>query len=299
LKQPHVGHAIAISAILVQAPRLVFALLAADRLPVAPSIERVLLVLTGIGTAVVLTGGNLYLAHTVATVRHWRRLLVPVWIVVLAASGALTVPMIAAGLSGRTLPSLLASSATAWGWAVLAAVAHELTAAGCVLAGAAGAAPKPTTEPATSAAEPAWSSAEPAADGQQGIAASLGSAPAGGSANPLLPVRCRAGCGKSFRSTLAEAGHLRHLPCTPRTPNTDQVFNGATGLKEKEEGKQPATVLRCGAVLSRTGLSRATIYRLMASGQFPSQRRLSAGAVGWNEAEVEAWINERFSKPPL
>jgi hypothetical protein len=75
LKQSHIGHAIAISAILVQAPRLVLALLAADRLPVAPSIERGLLVLTGIGTPVVLTGGNLYLARTVATVSWLLQLL--------------------------------------------------------------------------------------------------------------------------------------------------------------------------------------------------------------------------------
>jgi hypothetical protein len=130
LRKLRAGSAIALSAILVQAPRLVLALLAADRQPVSPSIERVLLVVTGIGTAVVLTGGNLYLAHTVATVRQWRRLLVSVWIIVLAASGTLTVPLIAAGLSGRTLPSGLASGAAAWGWAVLAALAHELTAAG-------------------------------------------------------------------------------------------------------------------------------------------------------------------------
>jgi hypothetical protein len=46
-------------AILVQAPRLVLALLAADRLPVAAAAERALLVLAGVATAIVLTGGNL------------------------------------------------------------------------------------------------------------------------------------------------------------------------------------------------------------------------------------------------
>jgi hypothetical protein len=34
-----------------------------------------LLVVAGIGTALVLTGGNLYLAHTVAQVKAWRRTL--------------------------------------------------------------------------------------------------------------------------------------------------------------------------------------------------------------------------------
>jgi hypothetical protein len=160
---------------------------------------------------VVLTGGNLYLAHTVATVRQWRRLLVSVWIIVLAASGTLTVPLIAAGLSGRTLPSVLASGAAAWGWAVLAALAHELTAAGCILAGAAGAASQPVPEHTASAfpaAVSAAGSAEPADTGRQVAIAS----PRPAAESSLFRIPCRAGCGRSFQSRLAEAGHLRHCP---------------------------------------------------------------------------------------
>src|ERR1700720_2347113 len=68
-----IGVGIALAAILVQAPRLVLAVLAADRLPVAVDTERALLVVAGLGTALVLTGGNLYLAHTIARVRRGRR----------------------------------------------------------------------------------------------------------------------------------------------------------------------------------------------------------------------------------
>ncbi|HVT18315.1 MAG TPA: hypothetical protein VHQ90_19330, partial [Thermoanaerobaculia bacterium] len=93
------GLVIALAAILVQAPRLVLALLAADRLPVTPAAERALLVLAGIGTAVVLTGGNLFLAHTVAQVQAWRRTLAAAWIAVLAASGGLVIPLVVAGLT--------------------------------------------------------------------------------------------------------------------------------------------------------------------------------------------------------
>jgi hypothetical protein len=88
------GLAIALAAILVQAPRLVLVLLAADRLPVAAAAERALLVVAGIGTALVLTGGNLYLAHTVAQVKAWRRTLAVAWIAVLAASGGLVIPLV-------------------------------------------------------------------------------------------------------------------------------------------------------------------------------------------------------------
>jgi prophage regulatory protein len=61
--------------------------------------------------------------------------------------------------------------------------------------------------------------------------------------------------------------------------------------------KRPVKVLRCDEVVDRTGLSRPTIYRRMKDGEFPRCRRLSPGAVGWSEAEVEAWIKARFSDP--
>src|ERR1700680_921197 len=132
-----VGVGLALAAILGPAPRLVLAVLAADRLPVAADTERALLVVAGLGTALVLTGGNLYLAHTIARVRRWRRALATVWLVVLAASGCPVVQLVAAGLHSGTLPELLHSETLSWGWSLLAALAHEVTAAGCVLAAAA------------------------------------------------------------------------------------------------------------------------------------------------------------------
>src|ERR1044071_358189 len=99
---PTTGRSIALAAILVQAPRLILALLAADRQPVTPAWERGLLVIAGLGTALVLTGGNLYLAHALATAKRWRIYLVFVWVAVLSSSGSLLVPMIVSGLSGRT-----------------------------------------------------------------------------------------------------------------------------------------------------------------------------------------------------
>ena len=67
--------------------------------------------------------------------------------------------------------------------------------------------------------------------------------------------------------------------------------------EDRGNGKPPAKVLRLPEVMHRTGLSRATIYRLMDQGLFPLRRRLSAGAVGWSEEEIEAWIRERFGEP--
>jgi hypothetical protein len=141
-----VGVGVALAAILVQAPRLVLAMLAADRQPVAAAAERGLLVVAGVGTALVLTGGNLYLAHALARVRRCRRALAAVWFAVLISSGGLVVPLVAAGLRGRTLPQLLDGEAAAWGWSLLAALAHEVTAAGCVLAAAAAAGERTAAE---------------------------------------------------------------------------------------------------------------------------------------------------------
>lgn len=50
------------------------------------------------------------------------------------------------------------------------------------------------------------------------------------------------------------------------------------------------TILRLPAVKARTGLSRSTIYLRESKGQFPSPIPLGGRAVGWIEAEVEAWL---------
>jgi prophage regulatory protein len=51
------------------------------------------------------------------------------------------------------------------------------------------------------------------------------------------------------------------------------------------------TILRLPAVKSRTGLSRSTIYLRISDGTFPRPISLGARAVGWLEAEVEAWLS--------
>lgn len=56
-----------------------------------------------------------------------------------------------------------------------------------------------------------------------------------------------------------------------------------------------SVVMRMKAVIQRTGLSRATIYRLMRTGEFPRSFKVGKTASGWLEAEVSAWISERAS----
>ena len=53
------------------------------------------------------------------------------------------------------------------------------------------------------------------------------------------------------------------------------------------------SILKQPEVSRRTGLSRSSIYRLEASGEFPSRVKLSESASGWLSDEVQAWIESR------
>ena len=56
--------------------------------------------------------------------------------------------------------------------------------------------------------------------------------------------------------------------------------------------------LRLPEVVDRTGVSRSTIYKLMAQGKFPKSRRLTSRTVGWGDAEIAAWMDTRKAAPP-
>lgn len=55
-------------------------------------------------------------------------------------------------------------------------------------------------------------------------------------------------------------------------------------------------ILRLPAVKTRTGLSRSTIYLRVAEGKFPKPVSLGARAVGWVDAEVEAWLTRQIEQ---
>lgn len=60
----------------------------------------------------------------------------------------------------------------------------------------------------------------------------------------------------------------------------------------------PVRILRLPDVTEATGLSRATIYSMIAKGEFPSQVQLSTRCVGWKEHEVTSWLCNLKSKAP-
>ncbi len=54
--------------------------------------------------------------------------------------------------------------------------------------------------------------------------------------------------------------------------------------------------LRLAEVKNRVGYGRASIYRLIAAGQFPRPYSLGARAVAWLESDVVAWIEARVNR---
>jgi prophage regulatory protein len=57
----------------------------------------------------------------------------------------------------------------------------------------------------------------------------------------------------------------------------------------------PIRALRLPDVMLKTGLSRTHTYRLIKWGEFPPPHKLSERVSAWNEADIDAWLAEKFS----
>jgi len=53
-------------------------------------------------------------------------------------------------------------------------------------------------------------------------------------------------------------------------------------------------ILRLPEVMTRTGLSRSTIYLRISDGTFPKPVNLGGRAVGWVEAEIQEWLQRQI-----
>jgi prophage regulatory protein len=75
------------------------------------------------------------------------------------------------------------------------------------------------------------------------------------------------------------------------------ILSGLSSRQKKPAGGRqvmavPDRIIRLKTVLSRTGLSRSTIYRKIAEGTFPAQLRISTNGAGWRESDVNRWIED-------
>ena len=57
----------------------------------------------------------------------------------------------------------------------------------------------------------------------------------------------------------------------------------------------PLRVIRLPEVKQRTGLSRSSIYRLMAEASFPQSCKLGERIIAWVEADIESWLAEKIA----
>ena len=57
--------------------------------------------------------------------------------------------------------------------------------------------------------------------------------------------------------------------------------------------REELKILRLAQVLEKVGLSRSTIYNLIAEGSFPRKFSIGARAQGFYEHEIDAWILQR------
>jgi prophage regulatory protein len=56
----------------------------------------------------------------------------------------------------------------------------------------------------------------------------------------------------------------------------------------------PPSFLRLDAVLARCGISRSTLYRLVAEGRFPSPRKIGGTRISvWLSTDIDQWIGSQ------
>lgn len=61
----------------------------------------------------------------------------------------------------------------------------------------------------------------------------------------------------------------------------------------RKEFPLPLLTVRMNDVVEMTGLSKATIYRLIKSGDFPPIHKLGRRATGFAFSDIEHWVEER------
>lgn len=55
-------------------------------------------------------------------------------------------------------------------------------------------------------------------------------------------------------------------------------------------------ILKLPEVITRTGLSRSSIYLRISKCEFPKPVNLGGRAVGWVESEVQQWLESRINE---
>jgi prophage regulatory protein len=73
----------------------------------------------------------------------------------------------------------------------------------------------------------------------------------------------------------------------------EAALQGVEQFLETQTTTAGKRVLSLQVVLERVPVSRVTLWRMERAGQFPRRLQISPNRVGWLEADVDAWLEER------
>ncbi len=191
------GVALAMSAVAVNGPLLILALLGADGVVVPTGWRVMLLGVRALGTVIVLSLGAAYIAHAAVIHRNARRALIAVWLIVLGGTAAIVTPMVV-GAVGAALAPVVPSLVGRWVWALVSVVTVEVAAAGCMLAAAVGSA---ASQQAAARLEPEAVLGQVGAAGWQPASVQLGQPAEELARVPSEEVHCKL-CGRGFSRRL-------------------------------------------------------------------------------------------------
>ena len=79
-----------------------------------------------------------------------------------------------------------------------------------------------------------------------------------------------------------------HTTLSAPTPNTDTRRLAVSTLAQERFLRLPEVIHQC-------GLSRSTLYDLIARDAFPAQVSLGGKNVAWLQSEITAWMMERVA----
>jgi prophage regulatory protein len=66
-------------------------------------------------------------------------------------------------------------------------------------------------------------------------------------------------------------------------------------LAYDETGRTSHRALRLDAVVQKTGLSKSYTYKLIKCGEFPPPKKIRDRVSVWDEREIDAWLEKKFS----
>lgn len=124
------GGWIVLAALLVNSPRFIQILLRVDGLSLG-EYEAPMITATGIATGLVLSGGQMYIAHALPKVpkSRWRDLMVFGWVLMLVFSVMMISPFLVAGIQTQADLAKVLQGGWQWGWAIVAVTSVEIIAA--------------------------------------------------------------------------------------------------------------------------------------------------------------------------